>query len=90
MTLSVQQVPVKTGNTYGYDDYKMLHISVFDALYSPFAIYRRLAQGLADLAAGNGAIVLRAMTPSPFECSGDSSQGSGTKLLRSLDRYSLQ
>ena len=73
-SISVQPIPVKTGNTYGYVDYKMLHSLVFNSLYSPFATYRRLAQGLADLAAGNGAIVLKAMTPPPFECSGDSSK----------------
>ena len=72
-SIRVQPVPVKTGNTYGYVDYKMLHMSVFDSLYSPFAKYRLLAQGLADLAAGNGTIILKAMTPSPFECSGDDS-----------------
>ena len=74
-SISVQPVPVKTGNTYGYIDYKMLHSLVFSSLYSPFAAYRRLAQGLADLAAGDGTIILNAMTPPPFECSGDSSKG---------------
>ena len=73
-SISVQPVPVKTGNTYGYIDYKMLHLSVFDSLYAPFATFRRLAQSLADLAAGNGTIVLKAMTSPPFECSGDSSK----------------
>jgi hypothetical protein len=73
-SISVQPVPVKTGDTYGYVDYKMLHSLVFNSLYSPFATYRRLAQGLADLVAGNGTIVLKATAPSPFECSRDSSK----------------
>ena len=73
-SLSVQPVPIKTGNIYGYIDYKMLHFLVFQCLYSPFATYRLLAQGLADLAAGNGTIVLKLTTPPPFECSGDSSK----------------
>ena len=72
--ISVQPIPVKSGNTCGYVDYKMLHASVFQSLYAPFATYRHLAQGLADLAAGNGTTVLKTMTPSPFECSGDSSK----------------
>jgi hypothetical protein len=71
-SLSVQPIPVKSGNTYGYVDYKMLHLLVFYSLYAPFANFRRLARGLADLAAGNGAIVLKEMTSSPFECSRDS------------------
>ena len=73
-SISVQPIPVKSGNTYGYVDYKMLHASVFESLYTPIAAYRRLAQGLADLAAGNGTIILKAMTPPPFECSQDSSK----------------
>ena len=35
--------------------------------------FRPLAQALADLAAGNGTIVLNAITPPPFECSVNSS-----------------
>ena len=73
-SISVQPILVKSGNTYGYVDYKMLHILFFSCLYSPFAAYRRLAQGLADLAAGNGTIILKTMTPPPFECSRDSSK----------------
>ena len=74
-SIRVQPVPVKTGNTYGYVDYKILHFSVFRSLYSPFASYRHLAQGLADLAAGDGTFILKATTPAPFECSRDSSKG---------------
>ena len=73
-SISAQPVPVKTGNTYGYVDYKLLHISVFLSLYSPFAAYRHLAQSLADLAAGNGTTILNGMTLSSFECSEDSSE----------------
>ena len=73
-SIGVQPIPVKTGNTYGYVDYKMLHSLVFSSLSSPYATFRLLAQGLADLASGNGTIVLKAMTASPLECSGDSSK----------------
>ena len=73
-SIRVQPVPVKTGNTYGYVDYTMLHSLVFESLYAPIASFPPLAQGLADLAAGNGTIVLKAMNPPPFECSVDSSK----------------
>jgi hypothetical protein len=73
-SIKVQPVPVKTGNIYGYVDYSMLHSFVFQSLYSPIARFPFLAQGLADLAAGNGTIVLEVMTPPPFECSVDSSK----------------
>jgi hypothetical protein len=79
--ISVQPVPVKTGDTYGYVDYKMLHYSVFRSLYTPFATFRRLAQGLADLAAGDGSMVFKATALSQFECSGDSSKGLEGNLL---------
>ena len=72
-SISIQPVPVKTGNTYGYIDYKMLHNLVFTSLYFPFETFPLLAQGLAELAAGNGTTIFKMMTPSPFECSGDSS-----------------
>ena len=73
-SISVQPVPVKTGNTYGYVDYKMLHSTVFQSLYFPFTSFRLLAQGLADLAANNGTIIFETMTSPPFECSRDSSR----------------
>ena len=70
-SISIQPVPGKAGNIYDYVDCKALHFLVFQSLYSPFATYRNLAQGLADLAAGNGTIVLKGTTPPPFECSRD-------------------
>jgi len=73
-SLKVQPVPVNIGNTYGYVDYSMLHSLVFQSLYFPITTFRRLAQGLADLVAGNGTIVFKAMTPPPFDCSVDSSK----------------
>ena len=73
-SIKVQPVPVNTGNTYGYVDYTMLHRWVFQSLYFPISTFRPLAQSLADLAAGNGTIVLKAMTPPPFDCSVDSSK----------------
>ena len=72
-SISIQPVPVKVGNTYDYIDYKMLHNLVFTSLYFPVATFRLLAQGLAELAAGNGTTIFKMMTPSPFECSRDSS-----------------
>ena len=83
-SITVQPVPVKTGNTYGYVDYKMLHSSVFQSLHSQYASYRHIAQGLADLASGNGAIILKETILSPFKCSGDSSKGLERNLLEAF------
>jgi hypothetical protein len=52
----------------------MLHLFVFQSLYFPIIAFRPLAQALADLATGNGTIILETMTPPPFECSVDSSK----------------
>jgi hypothetical protein len=73
-SIKVQPVPVKAGNTYGYVDYANVAFIVFQSLYFPITAFRPLAQSLADLAAGNGSIVLETMTPPPFECSVDSSK----------------
>lgn len=78
-SISVQPVPVKSGNTYGYVDYKMLHSLVFRSLYTPLTWFRSIAQGLTELAAGNGTAVFKMaiskmVAPSPFECSQDSSK----------------
>jgi hypothetical protein len=67
-SISVQPVPAKTDNAYGYVDYRMLHNLVFGSLYFPFAMFRLLAQGLAELAAGDGSTIFKMMTPPPFEC----------------------
>ena len=83
-SISVQPIPVKSGDAYGYVDYKMLHSMVFQSLYSPFATFSRLAQGLADIAAGNGTIVLQMMTPPPFECSGDSEDLNNIEALTTI------
>ena len=70
-SIRFQPVPTKLGNIYGYVDYKMLHFLVFSSLYFPYGTYPRLAQGLAELAAGNGTTIFEITTPPPFECSGD-------------------
>lgn len=55
-------------------DHRTLHTLNFFSLYFPFTTYRRLAQGLAELAAGNGTMIFEmtqmAVSP-PFECSED-------------------
>ena len=73
-SIKVQPVPVKTANTYGYVDYTMLHLFVFQSLYFPITAFPLLAQSLADLVAGNGTNVFETMTPPPFDCSVDSSK----------------
>ena len=83
-SLSVRLIRVKTGNTHGYVSNQTLHNFVFRCLYSPFATYPLLAQALADLAAGNGTIVLNATTPASFECSRDPSKGLGKNDIEAM------
>jgi len=53
-SLRSNPLPIKTGNTYGLLDETTLRMLVFQALYSPYAYFPRLADALADLAQGNG------------------------------------
>ncbi|KAF4574356.1 hypothetical protein EYR36_005689 [Pleurotus pulmonarius] len=63
-----QPVPVYQGRTYGLVDYSLLRRAVFTALYSPFTMFEPLAQGLADLKAGNGDAIYSLVGRSRFEC----------------------
>lgn len=52
-------VPVWTETYYYIVDYSALRYSIFNALYTPyFGTFPTLAQGLADLAVGNGTTLI--------------------------------
>ncbi|PPQ95846.1 hypothetical protein CVT26_015976 [Gymnopilus dilepis] len=72
-SVRARPVPVRTKNNYGVLDYITLKFTVLAALYSPYANFQLLAQGLAELAAGNVADVYERATSPPFECSCGSS-----------------
>jgi len=71
--LSANPIPVKTNSTYGVFDYASLRIVLFGALALPYAYFPLLAQGLADLKAGNAELLFQALNPpgSQFQCSCD-------------------
>jgi len=56
-SIRLNPLPIKTENTYGLLDETTLRGVVFQALYSPYAYFPRLAGALADLAQGNGTTV---------------------------------
>ncbi|KAK0202252.1 TAP-like protein-domain-containing protein [Desarmillaria ectypa] len=56
-SLLTQPVPVVTPSFYGIVDYAVLRTAVRFSLYQPYALFSTLAEGLADLAAGNGSII---------------------------------
>jgi len=56
-------LPIKTENTYGLLDEMTLRGVVFQALYSPYAYFPRLAGALADLAQGNGTTIFEMAHP---------------------------
>ncbi|KDR74350.1 hypothetical protein GALMADRAFT_141400 [Galerina marginata CBS 339.88] len=64
-------VPVKFGSTYGILDYSKLRVTVFQSLYAPFRMFPILAQGLAELAAGDGNTLFSLFRAPPFECACD-------------------
>ncbi|KAK0457508.1 TAP-like protein-domain-containing protein [Desarmillaria tabescens] len=58
-SLLTEPVPVIIPSTssYGVVDYAALQIAVKNALFQPYAYFSILAQGLANLAVGNGSII---------------------------------
>lgn len=66
---------IKTETKYGIIDYSLLRAVVFSALYSPYASFKFLADGLADLAAGKGAVIFDKVSPPPYQCKCDPSKG---------------
>jgi hypothetical protein len=61
-------IPAKIDNMYGIIDYLALRTVVFSALFSPYALWPALADGLAALAAGDGTKILPLAIPPRFEC----------------------
>lgn len=66
-------IPVKTATSYGIVDYDRLRATVFVTLYAPFALFVRLADALADLAAGDGTAIYKILETEPFQCACDPS-----------------
>ncbi|KAK7468356.1 hypothetical protein VKT23_002871 [Stygiomarasmius scandens] len=56
-SLRSQPVPVFTGNTFGVLTYDTLRQVIFNAISSPYAQFKLLATGLAELSNGNGTII---------------------------------
>ncbi|KAF7433702.1 hypothetical protein PC9H_005665 [Pleurotus ostreatus] len=65
----LRPVPVLTGISYGLVDYARLQMSIFQSLWSPYALFPQLAQGLADLINGNGTTLYQIMEQPLFDCS---------------------
>lgn len=57
-SLHARPIPVKSGSIYGLVDYDKLRGVIFKLLKSPYTFFQPLAQGLADLAVGDGLWVL--------------------------------
>ncbi|KAF5336901.1 hypothetical protein D9611_003052 [Ephemerocybe angulata] len=68
--LRKEPLPVLTrSGTYGIVDYGVLRKYIFLSLYSPYNSFPFLAQGLKDLAAGDGGSLLSIFQPPPYKCS---------------------
>ncbi|KAF7301071.1 AB hydrolase-1 domain-containing protein [Mycena indigotica] len=73
--LRVRPIPVRGLNRYGIVTFSMLRTVIFQALYSPYALFRPLANALAGLAKGDGSLLFELASksmPKPFGCSCDS------------------
>ncbi|KAK7466250.1 hypothetical protein VKT23_004978 [Stygiomarasmius scandens] len=60
--------PVRTSKSYGLVDYNRLRVTIFTSLYSPYDSWVTLAEGLADLAKGNGTKLFSMQEKDPFQC----------------------
>ncbi|KAF9475282.1 hypothetical protein BDN70DRAFT_898293 [Pholiota conissans] len=73
-TLSTNPLPMRTNSGYGLLDLDMVRSSLFTALYSPYAAFPTIAQGLAELAAGSGKLLFDRMNPPLYECTCNTEQ----------------
>ncbi|KAJ3500369.1 hypothetical protein NLJ89_g9828 [Agrocybe chaxingu] len=73
-TIRAHPLPVKTDLKYGILDYNSVRLAIFISLYAPYNFFQFLAQGLAELAAGDGRRLLEFVKAPPFQCSCDPSQ----------------
>ncbi|KAF7433707.1 hypothetical protein PC9H_005670 [Pleurotus ostreatus] len=67
-TIFLRPVPVQTSISYGLVDYERLRITIFQSLYTPYATFPVLAQGLADLINGNGTVLYQILEQPVFDC----------------------
>ncbi|KAJ6562149.1 Alpha/Beta hydrolase protein [Mycena capillaripes] len=67
-SLRAQPFPVLTDISHGIVDYSLLRAYLFTALFTPYNSFVALAQGLADLAAGNATTLYAASQIPAFEC----------------------
>lgn len=71
-SLRTNPFPMRTKSGYGLLDINKLQSALFSALYSPYAAFPVIAQGLAELATGSGNIIFNRMNPPLYECACDS------------------
>jgi len=67
-SLRINPIPVQKGETYGIMDYQALRKGIFTALYKPYRYFPIMAQGLAELAAGDGSRLLEVWHEPAFQC----------------------
>ncbi|KAF8217173.1 TAP-like protein-domain-containing protein [Mycena galopus ATCC 62051] len=73
-SLRSRPIPVRTDTSFGVVDYSRLRRTIFESLYSPYAMFPILAQALADVARGNGTTLFKMLEIPAFECACDAAQ----------------
>ncbi|KAK0191622.1 hypothetical protein F5146DRAFT_1049599, partial [Armillaria mellea] len=69
--IRARPLPVRMSTGYGVVDYARLRYAIFASMFSPQSTYLTLAQGLSDLAQGNGEVIFNMTNPTQFDCSCD-------------------
>ncbi|CAA7262007.1 unnamed protein product [Cyclocybe aegerita] len=83
-SVRARPVPVRTDTSYGVLDYNLLRVAVFVSLYFPYDLFPTLAQGLAELSAGDGRRLFELVTLPPYQCSCDAAHLFDTVLDASI------
>ncbi|KAJ7204027.1 TAP-like protein-domain-containing protein [Mycena haematopus] len=73
-SVRARPIPVRTNTSFGLVDWNLVRSTIFTTLYSPYAMFPRLASALADLSEGNGTAMFKLFEQPTFECSCDPSQ----------------
>ncbi|KAJ6485610.1 TAP-like protein-domain-containing protein [Mycena sanguinolenta] len=67
-SVRARPVPVRSETSFGLVDWTMVRATIFESLYSPYALFPIVARALAELHDGNGTTLFRILEEPAFEC----------------------
>ncbi|KAF7355564.1 Abhydrolase-4 domain-containing protein [Mycena sanguinolenta] len=70
-SVRARPIPVRSETSFALVDWTMVRATVFESLYTPYALFPILARALAELHEGNGTALFRILEEPTFECACD-------------------